>query len=61
MMGTPHFDEAVRVDWHDGTITDLVIHRDAAGEAYIYHSPLDETKTLVCSICNSGARVYIAE
>ena len=37
----------------------LVVHRNAAGEPFAWHSPLDAS-VITCSICEGGARVYLA-
>ncbi len=51
------FDEVIEVHWDD-IPRDLVIHRNPQGEVFAWHSPLD-AGAVRCSICESGARVYI--
>lgn len=58
MDDTPRFDEVFQIELreHQG---ELVVHRDPNGEIFAWHSPLG-SGTIHCSICESGARVYLA-
>jgi hypothetical protein len=51
------FDEVIFL-WTDEREYTLVTHRNAAGEVFAWHSPLDDGP-VCCSICESGARVYL--
>lgn len=57
-MNVERFDYVTQIQI-DEKNWNLVIHKNAAGEIFAYHTPLTEVP-ITCSICANGARVYIS-
>ena len=56
-----HFDEVVTVEPEDGPPYDEVVHRNAQGEIYCFHSPL-EHGPIHCDVCTmSGTRIWVGD
>jgi len=55
----PRFDEVVQVELDDASRIDLVLHSNAAGLLFAWHSPL-ERGPVHCELCETpGTRVYL--
>ena len=57
----PVFDEVVELDLdEESNVTSLVVHRNAQGQVYAAHSPL-EYGPVDCSLCRTpGTRVWVS-
>lgn len=59
-MDSPVFDAVIGA-WVDGDSRDVVVHRNAAGATFAFHSPL-ERGPVHCEICEApGSRVHLTE